>query len=188
MKRRTIRKGLKLPRLSKQQKIWIGVGVGVLAAVVVFGKKRISPALLEINWLNDPTIYRRGLKNNNPGNIILTNEPWEGKIPKEQNTDGKFEQFKTYAYGVRAMIVLLKNYMKSLNTIEGIILRWNPGNPNYVRYVSDRMATAANAPLTANKQTIKALVQAIADFENGIKSGEFPAVSDDMFEAAWSIV
>jgi hypothetical protein len=78
--------------------------------------------------------------------------------------------------------------MKTKRTVSEIIYTWNPGNPNYVRYMATRMGVSETAQLAANKQTIKALTQAIADFENGIKSGNVPAVSDDMFEAAWSIV
>lgn len=186
MKRKS-RKGLKLPKLTKQQKIWIGVGVGVLAAVVVFGKKRIPPGYFELTFADSP-YQPRGMRNNNPGNIIINkNNPWEGVIPRESNTDGKFEQFKSYVYGVRAMIVLLKNYMKTKRTVSEIIYTWNPGNPNYVSYVATRMGVSETAQLATNKQTIKGLVQAIGDFENGIKSNETPAISDDMFEAAWSI-
>lgn len=181
--------GLPKLKLTKKQKIGIGVGVGLLVAVVVFARKRIAPGLYEISFLDDPSFFMRGFKNNNPGNILYSAQnAWEGKIPYELNTDGKFEQFKTYALGVRAMIVLLQNYMKKFNTIEQIVYRWNPGNANYVKYVADRMGIAANAPLTANKPTIKGLVQAIADFENGVKPSEYPAVSDVMFEAAWAIV
>ncbi len=187
MKRRS-RKGLKLPKLSKQQKIWIGLGVGVFAAVVLFGKKRIPPGLFELSFAGS-ALQPRGIRNNNPGNIrINPSNEWEGAIPYDINTDGTFEQFKTYVYGVRAMIVLLRNYMKTIRTVSEIVYRWNPGNPNYVQYVAARLGVADNAKLQADKKTIKALVQAIADFENGIRTGESPAVSDDVFEAAWSIL
>lgn len=186
-KARKKRLGLPKLKLTKKQKIGIGVGVGLLAVVLVFARKRIPPGFFTMSFLDD-NIQPRGIRNNNPGNILANpSNAWEGKLPPDQNTDGKFEQFKTYVYGVRAMIVLIRNYMKQLNTIEQIVYRWNPGNPNYVKYVADRMGIAANAKLTANKQTIKGLVQAIADFENGIKPGELTAISDDVFEAAWSI-
>jgi hypothetical protein len=180
---------LKMPKLSKQQKIWIGVGAGVLVAVVVFGRKRIAPGLLTLSFLGD-AIQPRGIRNNNPGNILLTSEPWDGKLSKEQNTDGKFEQFKSYAYGVRAMIVLLRNYFSTykLDNLEAIVYRWNQGNPNYVKYVAEKSGIAPTAKITANKETIKKLVQGIADFENGIKPNERTVVSDDVFEAAWSIL
>lgn len=180
---------LRVPKLNKGQKIGIALGAALLVGVAVLGRRRIAPGLLTMSFLDSP-LQKRGIRNNNPGNIILSNQSWEGKIPKEQNTDGRFEQFKSYAYGVRAMIVLLRNYFQKLglNTIEQIIYRWNPDNPNYVKYVSDRLGIPANKPLTATKDTLKSLVKSIADFENGIKSGELEAISDDVFEAAWSIL
>jgi hypothetical protein len=180
------------PKLKKGQKIGIGVGVALLAAFFVFGRNRkFNPELLTTSWLNDPGMNGRGFRNNNPGNIIYNaSNDWKGKIPYAQNTDTgrRFEQFETYALGVRAMIVLISNYLKNMNTIEQIVYRYNPGNPNYVKFVSAQMGISANAPLTANKATIKGLVQAMANFENGVQASEYPAVSDDMFEAAWSIV
>lgn len=180
---------LKMPKLSKQQKIWIGVGAGVLVAVVVFGRKRIAPGWFTLSYAGSDA-QPRGIRNNNPGNIIVTSQnDWEGAIPHDINTDGKFEQFKTYAYGVRAMIVLIQNYMSKyrLNTLESIVYRWNAGNPNYVKYVAEKSGIAPTAKITANKETIKKLVQGIADFENGIKLNEKTAVPDEVFEAAWSI-
>lgn len=180
------------PKLNKGQKIGIGVGVALLAAFFVFGRNRkFNPELLTTSWLNDPSMNGRGFRNNNPGNIIYKeNNDWKGRIPYAQNTDTgrKFEQFETYAFGVRAMIILISNYLKTLNTIEQIVYRWNPGNPNYVKFVSAQMGIAANAPLTANKETIKGLVQAMSNFENGVQPTDFPAIWDEMFEAAWSIV
>ena len=161
----------------------------MLAAVALAARKKIAPGLLELSFL-DQSLQPRGIRNNNPGNILYSDNPCEGKISYELNTDKTFEQFKTYAYGIRAMIRLLQNYMKAGNaTISSIVGRWEgSGNQNYVKYVSDRLGVAADAPLSNNKATLKALTQAIADFENGIRSGEHPAVSDDLFEAAWSIL
>ncbi|MEO6498293.1 MAG: hypothetical protein ABIN95_04740, partial [Mucilaginibacter sp.] len=66
----------------------------------------------------------RGMKNNNPGNIRRGATAWQGKIPLGQNTDGAFEQFTTYVYGIRAMIKnLLSYYRDGLNTVERIIYR-----------------------------------------------------------------
>lgn len=180
---------LKMPKLSKGQKIGIALGAALLLGVVVFGRRRIAPGYLTKSFLGSSD-QPRGIRNNNPGNILLTNQAWEGKIPNEQNTDGTFEQFKSYAYGVRAMIVLLKNYFQNLklNTIEQIVYRWNQGNPNYVKYVADRMGIPATQAISPNKATLKILVQSIADFENGIKTGQLEAITDGDFDAAWSIV
>ena len=180
---------LKLPKLSKGGKIALLTGAGVLIAVLVFSRPKIAPGYFTKSFLGS-AIQTRGLRNNNPGNILLTSEAWEGKLPREQNTDGKFEQFKTYAYGVRAMIVLLNTYFSryKLNTLEQIVYKWNPGNPNYVTFVAATLGIPKDQKLTASKDTIKKLVTAIADFENGITSNQEPAITDGDFEAAWSIV
>lgn len=133
----------------------------------------------------------RGISNNNPGNILITEIDWEGKIPNAENSDKKFEQFEAYVYGVRAMIVLIQNhYMqkRGLETVTDIVHKWSPGDLKYVRFVATRLNVQDNAPLSANKDTLKALVTAIADFENGIGSDDKPAIAEGDFEAAWSLI
>ena len=48
----------------------------------------------------------RGLRNNNPGNIRMSDTTWQGKISKEFNTDTNkaFEQFESLEYGLRALM------------------------------------------------------------------------------------
>ena len=132
----------------------------------------------------------RGISNNNPGNILISETDWEGEIPFAENSDKKFAQFEAYVYGVRAMIVLLKNYMqkRGLNTVTDIVDQWSPGDLKYVRYVAARLNLQDNAPLSADKDTLKALVTAIADFENGIGSDDNPAIAEGDFEAAWQVL
>lgn len=68
----------------------------------------------------------RGLRNNNPGNIRNSKTVWQGEIVP--STDRSFKQFKTMAYGYRAMIKLLQNYRKlnGCRTISDFINRWAP--------------------------------------------------------------
>jgi len=181
---------LRVPRLNKGQKIGIALGAALLLGVVVFGRRRIAPGWYTLSYAGS-TAQPRGIRNNNPGNIVISSQNnWEGAIPIDINTDGKFEQFKTYAFGVRAMIVLIQNYMNKykLNTLEAIVYRWNEGNPNYVKYVSEKTGVAPNTKITASKETIRKLVQGIADFENGILLNEKTVVPNEVFEAAWSIL
>jgi hypothetical protein len=162
---------------------------GRVSMQLIENRTQIAPGSFTKSFLGSD--YRpRGISNNNPGNILLTQIDWKGKIPNAENSDKKFEQFEAYVYGVRAMIVLLKNYMQKqgLKTVTDIVNKWSPGNLNYVRYVATRLNVQDNAPLSANKDTIKALVTAIANFENGIGSNEKPAIAEGDFEAAWSDV
>ena len=83
----------------------------------------------------------RGMRNNNPGNLRISNNQWQGKVPVWENTDGEFEQFKEYRYGVRAMIKLIQNYIRSGdNTLVTIISRYAPATENdtaaYIRAVA----------------------------------------------------
>lgn len=128
-------------------------------------------------YLNREFTVPRGIRNNNPGNIVINkNNAWEGKVPVEQNTDGHFEQFTSYEYGIRALIILLTNYVKSgRNTITKIFAAYAPPNENntqsYIKFVADRLGVGADDTLTLTKTILKTLSQAIAKMENG--SNEF---------------
>ncbi len=130
-----------------------------------------------------------GIANNNLGNIKFTlerlNDPWQGSIDWENNTDGTFEQFKRLADGTRALIKLLRNYIDTLgrNTPKIIIKWWNVGNPDYLSFLVNRTGFGENQVLTSNKATLKALAQAIARFENGQE-----ILTDQRFENGWSLL
>lgn len=125
----------------------------------------------------------RGIRNNNPGNIrINKNNDWLGKVPADKNTDGAFEQFTDYKYGVRALIILLRNYIKSgRNTITKIFAEFAPPNENntqgYIKFVAGRLGIGADDVITANKDNMRELCQAIAKMENGQE-----AISDTQYE------
>lgn len=118
----------------------------------------------------------RGIRNNNIGNIRISSNNWKGKIPKEQNTDGVFEQFTSLAYGVRALIVLLNNYIKlyGANTITKIITKYAPSNENntagYIASVVSQTGIPANQVLDfKNTAQIYSIIKAIAYVENGVQ-------------------
>lgn len=124
----------------------------------------------------------RGIRNNNPGNIVLDkNNDWLGKVPAKENTDGKFEQFKEYKYGVRALIMLLRNYIKGdRNTITKIFAEFAPPTENntkeYIKFVAGRLGIGANDKIAITKDNLRELCQAIAKMENGEE-----AISDAQF-------
>lgn len=126
----------------------------------------------------------RGIRNNNPGNLKISGSAWQGKIPVSQNTDGTFEQFQSFAYGTRALIKLLKNYIAGgHNTIEKIIIRYDLGNPNYITFVSTKTGIPPTQTVTDTKSTLKAICKAIVQFENG---QDF--LTDARFEAGYSLL
>ena len=88
----------------------------------------------------------RGLRNNNPLNIRLSSDRWQGQSPPSTSPEGEkvFCQFESMEYGWRAAFRLLCHtyYGKyKLRTIRDIISRWAPpkenNTPAYIRYVSD---------------------------------------------------
>ncbi len=130
-----------------------------------------------------------GIANNNLGNIKFTedrlDDPWQGAIDWDNNTDGEFEQFKRLADGTRALIKLLRNYINNLgrNTPKIIIQWWNVGNPSYLSFLVNRTGFGENQVLTADKATLKKIAQAIARFENGEE-----ILTDQRFENGWSLL
>lgn len=129
----------------------------------------------------------RGIRNNNPGNIRLNkNNEWLGKVPADKNTDKSFEQFTDYKYGVRALIVLLRNYIKGgKNTITKIFAEFAPPSENntqgYIKFVAGRLGIGANDAITANKDNMRDLCQAIAKMENGQE-----AITDAQYEEGYA--
>lgn len=117
----------------------------------------------------------RGIRNNNPGNIRWGDD-WKGLVPKSQRTDKDFCQFITPEYGIRAMIVILRNYQRKhgLNTITGIINRWAPTSENNTQAYIDSVAKATDtAPdqfvHTDDSRFMMKLLQAIIRHENGVQ-------------------
>lgn len=131
----------------------------------------------------------RGIRNNNPGNIRISTNAWKGKVPKEQNSDGAFEQFYRMEDGSRAMIVLIRNWIKkgTANTIRKIISRYAPSNENntqgYIDSVSKMTGFAPDQVLDIDKVTLNKLFLAMTTKENG--QGH---ITQADFEKAWPLV
>jgi len=116
----------------------------------------------------------RGLSNNNPLNIKLTSISWLGKVPKNQNTDGTFEQFFELSNGYKATITNLLAYKNlGYNTLRKIIEHWAPYDAgNYLTYVSTQSGLAPDEILTDNvynkAKNLWGIVRPMAIFENGV--------------------
>lgn len=111
----------------------------------------------------------RGLRNNNPGNIVRTGTAWQGMAP-DQSADSRFIVFIAPEFGIRAMARVLKNYIANgFTTVESIINRWAPPAENdtgaYVRAVASQLGVNPNAPIGAAQ--MPALIAAIIKHENG---------------------
>lgn len=67
----------------------------------------------------------RGIRNNNPLNIIHSKAVWKGQ--SAQQTDPNFVQFQSMEYGIRAAVRLLKAYNhRGVVTVADIVKRWCP--------------------------------------------------------------
>lgn len=129
----------------------------------------------------------RGLRNNNPGNIRITNDKWKGL--REEQTDGAFFQFIAPMYGYRALIRTLQNYRKihGCQTVADFIKRWAPHEENntngYIQAVCREMEVPSTfVPDVDDKDTMCAFAAAISLVENGV-----PAVMSDVQEG-WNIL
>ncbi len=167
--------------------MWAGAAGAVVVLYLALRGGR-SGSAEKISYLGRSDMPR-GIRNNNPGNIERNpNNQWLGKI---EGNDPRFESFSTFAYGTRALVKLLKNYIdRGNNTVSKIVSRWAPAsvdnNPtaSYASKVAERSRLGLHTPLQADKDTLRRLTQAIADFENGLSG----VVSDQVFEAAYSLL
>lgn len=131
----------------------------------------------------------RGIRNNNPGNIRISNANWRGKVALEDNTDTVFEQFETIEYGIRALFVLLRTYIvkKELNTVKKIITAYAPANENdtkaYIKSVCKKTGFDENEKLSFNDNVIIPLAGAICFHECG---GSY--VTHEQIEKAWGVI
>ncbi len=127
----------------------------------------------------------RGSNNCNPGNIRKSNTTYLGEV--RPSRDPAFKQFRSIAWGYRAMFVLLDSYRRmGYLTIRQMITRYAPPvenrTENYIRYVAKWSGVDADEPLnTHDGGTMLPVVAAISRVENGI-----PAVLPDV-EAGWTL-
>jgi len=114
----------------------------------------------------------RGIRNNNPGNLRRSNDPWQGLA--EQQTDSDFFVFKSPVYGIRALARTLIAYQDKhgLSTIRTLITRWAPAAENntesYIKAVAGESGRHPDQPLDLHTYAdLQPLVTAIIQHENG---------------------
>lgn len=182
----------------KTDRIAVNLLVTAIAAVVVYiifrlVTKQLLNASVEkavkTTFLGDMSLPR-GIRNNNPGNLVKTSIPWQGKVPHDQNSDSRFEQFSAFKWGTRAMIKDLHNDIKKgPTTLRSLIHEYAPPFENhtntYINWVAGETGLNPEAPLYTDKDTTRKLVQAIARYENGAQKNW---VSEADFEAAWALL
>ena len=115
----------------------------------------------------------RGIRNNNPLNIVKGDKKWDGEI---EGSDPRFCTFATMGSGFRAALLTIRTYMfkHRLHTVERIIKRWAPPVENdtqaYIYFVCKQMQTEPNYPFGFHDVLhVTALVRAMALMESGAK-------------------
>lgn len=113
----------------------------------------------------------RGIRNNNPGNLVKSDIQWDGKVA---GGDGKFETFTAPEQGIAAMARNLIAYQErhGLNTVQDIISRWAPPKENqtgaYAASVAREMGLKPTDQLNVSDPAILSkLTEAIIRHENG---------------------
>lgn len=172
--------------MNTPTKILVGAGIAYLLFRPTTANAAASGSVLTESFLGYPaSTTNRGIRNNNLGNLKMGSSAWQGMVPQNQNTDGTFEQFTTMAYGTRAMIKLLYNYItrKGNDTIHKIIADWDLGSTHYIQFLVNNTSFTEHQVLQPTKQTLKELAQAIARME----VGEW-FLTDARFDAGYSLL
>lgn len=135
----------------------------------------------------------RGLRNNNPGNIRTNSaNNWKGKVPISQNKDANksFEQFYNVHYGIRAMMILLKNYYtkNNLTSVKSILSKYAPSFENNTKAYIDTVVNivGTNEIPKLDKQSLISLAKAIHYVENGKQY--FNHLTNEDFEIGYNLI
>lgn len=120
----------------------------------------------------------RGVRNNNPFNVIKSSSCWLGLKPKSQCTDSVFCEFIDMKYGVRCGLIILRKYIQvyHLSDVRGILSRFAPSKENdtesYIEFVEGRMRRDGFTPTDIEFGTDKflSLCAAIIKYECGLVS------------------
>ena len=179
------------------QRKWIIIGVvaiGLLLLTLIglqaAPSGRVNVLSGEISYLGR-TDMPRGLRNNNPGNLKMTSpqQGWRGALPLRDNSDGVFEQFENYHYGLRAMLKLVRNKINAgHSSIRKLIEQWAPRSENnteaYISHMEHKTGIPQNQPISIHdRDRLFLLAQAMEYHENGVS-----VMSRKQFEKAYSAI
>jgi hypothetical protein len=152
-------------------------------------------ARLQRGILDMSTGVPRGIRNNNPGNMRISINNWQGKI----GNDGAFEVFDTMANGLRANMINLysravSNGTGPWDTVGQVISEWAPNNENdtqaYIAFVERETGYGRNQILDPrNAYQMSAILRAIVLLENGgenrVREHAPELIPITMYQEAW---
>jgi hypothetical protein len=128
----------------------------------------------------------RGIRNNNPLNIRVSPDNWEGKV----GDDGSFVVFESPLFGIRAASRILKTYREKYNliSVSSIIARWAPESENdtqaYIESVAGKIGVNENDVLHDSQYPL--LIAAMIYHENGVQPYS-PQVIDSGFKMGFYV-
>lgn len=146
-----------------------------IAAALVFG-------VLTMRNITLP----RGIRNNNPLNIRISGDNWQGAV----GDDGSFVQFETPEKGIRAAARILKNYRDKygLSSINEIIARWAPPNENdtasYITHIAKHVGISSTDHLQDYDYPL--LISGMIKHENGQQPYSASTIEDGFNEGFYS--
>lgn len=145
---------------------------------------------MALSYLNNSSVAR-GLRNNNPFNLIRTNNKWQGKIPFSESKDKTFEQFYELKWGIRAYYIdVIGDINKGANTLNKLLSEFAPSFENnttaYISRVANYMGISANTVLNTDKNTIVKLAKGMANVELG--SSDASKLTDANYQDAWDLL
>lgn len=130
----------------------------------------------------------RGLRNNNPLNIRISNNKWKGKVVPSK--DPLFETFESWQYGIRAAFIIIRTYINKYNlkTVGSIIKRFAPpvenNVENYISYVGKYSGLGRCDEVSfENKEQMVKLLHAMSYYETGkyLSRDQFSEVYEKYF-------
>lgn len=129
----------------------------------------------------------RGVRNNNPGNLVASNQEWDGEL----TSDGKFSRFDTPEHGIRALAKNMRTYQNrhDLNTVSQMISKFAPPEDHndtatYIKAVSGMMGVDPEQHIdTSDAGTLTKLVNSIITVENGSNPYTSQQISDGVLAA-----
>lgn len=132
----------------------------------------------------------RGTDNCNPGNIRHSRICYQGEV--QPSRDSSFKQFRSMAWGYRAMFILLDTYRQKygLKSIREMISRYAPPSENnteaYIAAVCDMTGMGADELLdTRSRRDMIPLVSAMSRVENGT-AARYDEVEEGFLLTGWA--
>jgi hypothetical protein len=130
----------------------------------------------------------RGIRNNNPTNILAGLIPWIGQV----GTDGAYIIFSAPLYGLRAAFRDLGNahLVHGIATVRQVAQRWAPASANDPAAYAANVASYSGLPATAaldfnSEDQMTRLVRGMIGAENGGSWVNF--YPPDLMHQAWGI-